>query len=410
MVNKQYRKLFAAGIINGIGDRFCQIALLALMYRLTGSGLSVGIMLGLRVIPFLILSPVSGVLISSISRRTLMMTTDLLRGGAALAFLSVHSNKDMWIVYVVSTLLACGEALYAPARKSSIPLLVRPSDLLRVNSLEQVMSGLVLVIGAAAGGIVSALFGPQAAFMLNSASFFVAGLIVCNIAFPPVTKEEVNREDAHTESRGSQTSFDDRILGRSQILQCIRMSLPLQVVIAFELLVPFLNGIDNVLISVFAVQEFKLGDAGIGLFYAALGAGLVASYALGRLFSRSLLSGGLVCLLLEGILLMGLSGIEHAWAAVGIYFFISLAGGVGAICLDTLFMRETPLHVQGPLLGMLTAWSQGIIGLSMFGAGVAVEIIEPRMLGLIGGAGFILISIMISIYYIRARSRKAAGI
>ncbi|WP_025684393.1 MFS transporter [Paenibacillus maysiensis] len=410
MVNKQYRKLFAAGIINGIGDRFCQIALLALMYRLTGSGLSVGIMLGLRVIPFLILSPVSGVLISSISRRTLMMTTDLLRGGAALAFLSVHSNEDMWIVYGVSTLLACGEALYAPARKSSIPLLVRPSDLLRVNSLEQVMSGLVLVIGAAAGGIVSALFGPQAAFMLNSASFFVAGLIVCNIAFRPITKEEVNREDAYTESRGSQTSFDDRILGRSQILQCIRMSLPLQVVIAFELLVPFLNGIDNVLISVYAVQEFKLGDAGIGLFYAALGAGLVASYALGRLFSRSLLSGGLVCLLLEGILLMGLSGIEHAWAAVGIYFFISLAGGVGAICLDTLFMRETPLHVQGPLLGMLTAWSQGIIGLSMLGAGVAVEIMEPRMLGLIGGAGFVSISIMISIYYTRARSRKAAGV
>ncbi|MFK4473391.1 hypothetical protein ABH897_003122 [Paenibacillus sp. RC73] len=410
MVNKQYRKLFVAGIINGIGDRFCQIALLALIYQLTGSGLSVGIMLGLRVIPFLILSPVSGVLISSISRRTFMMTTDLLRGGAALAFLSVHSNEDMWIVYGVSTLLACGEALYAPARKSSIPLLVRPSDLLRVNSLEQVMSGLVLVIGAAAGGIVSAFFGPQAAFMLNSASFFAAGLIVCNIAFPPVTKEEVTRADAHTESRGSQTSFDDRILGRSQILQCIRISLPLQVVIAFELLVPFINGIDNVLISVYAVQEFKLGDAGIGLFYAALGAGLVASYALGRLFSRSLLSGGLVCLLLEGILLMGLSGIDHAWAAVAIYFFISLAGGVGAICLDTLLMRETPLYLQGPLLGMLTAWSQGIIGISMFGAGVAVEIIEPRMLGLIGGAGFVMISIVITIYYTRARSRKAANV
>lgn len=164
------------------------------------------------------------------------------------------------------------------------------------------------------------------------------------------------------------------------------------------------------LISVYAVQEFKLGDAGIGLFYAALGAGLVASYALVRLFSRSLLSGGLVCLLLEGILLMGLSGIGHAWVAAAIYFFISLAGGVGAICLDTLLMRETPLHLQGPLLGMLTAWSQGIIGLSMFGAGVAVEMIEPRMLGLIGGAGFVMISILITIYYTRARSRKVADV
>ncbi|WP_348624377.1 MFS transporter [Paenibacillus peoriae] len=397
MVDRQYRKLFAAGIINGMGDRFCQIALLALIYRLTGSGFSVGILLGLRVIPFLVLSPAAGVLITRISRRMLMMTTDLFRGLAALAFLSVHSPEDIWIIYGVSTLLACGEALYAPARKSSIPLLVHPSELLKVNSLEQVMSGLVLVVGAAAGGIISALFGPQAAFILNAASFFAAGLIVRNIAFPPVMKEKISREDHSNRSR-------------SRMLDCIRASVPLQVVVAFELLVPMLNGIDNVLISVYAVQEFRLGDAGIGLFYAALGAGLVASYAIGHLFSGSLLKGGLVCLLLEGILLMGLSGIYHAWAAVAIYFLISLAGGVGAICLDTLLMRETPLYLQGPLLGMLTAWSQGIIGLSMFGAGVAIEMMEPRMLGLVGGAGFVVISIVISMYYARIRSRKAAGV
>ncbi|WP_181127302.1 hypothetical protein [Paenibacillus peoriae] len=29
------------------------------------------------------------------------------------------------------------------------------------------------------------------------------------------------------------------------------------------------------------------------------------------------------------------------------------------------------------MLGMLTAWSQGIIGLSMFGAGVAIEMMKP---------------------------------
>ncbi|MGO4949985.1 hypothetical protein [Paenibacillus polymyxa] len=38
------------------------------------------------------------------------------------------------------------------------------------------------------------------------------------------------------------------------------------------------------------------------------------------------------------------------------------------------------MYLQGPLWscwGMLTAWSQGIIGLSMFGAGVAIEMMEP---------------------------------
>ncbi|WCM62096.1 hypothetical protein [Paenibacillus polymyxa] len=40
------------------------------------------------------------------------------------------------------------------------------------------------------------------------------------------------------------------------------------------------------------------------------------------------------------------------------------------------------MYLQGPLLVMLTAWSQGIIGLSMFGAGVAIEMMEPCTLGL----------------------------
>ncbi|MGW8958457.1 hypothetical protein [Paenibacillus sp. NPDC055715] len=43
---------------------------------------------------------------------------------------------------------------------------------------------------------------------------------------------------------------------------------------------------------------------------------------------------------------------------------------------------------------MLTAWSQGMIGLSMFGAEVAVEIMKPRILGWVGGAGFVMISIV----------------
>lgn len=34
---KNYFKLFLAGIVNGIGDRFSQVALLALLLELTGS-------------------------------------------------------------------------------------------------------------------------------------------------------------------------------------------------------------------------------------------------------------------------------------------------------------------------------------------------------------------------------------
>ncbi|WP_245183563.1 hypothetical protein [Lentibacillus salicampi] len=38
-----YRKLFWAGAISGIGSRFTQVAILTLLYQITGSGLAIGI-------------------------------------------------------------------------------------------------------------------------------------------------------------------------------------------------------------------------------------------------------------------------------------------------------------------------------------------------------------------------------
>lgn len=56
-VEKAYRSLFLAGVVNGVGDRFSQVALLALLLEYTESGLAVGTALGIRVLPFLFLAP-----------------------------------------------------------------------------------------------------------------------------------------------------------------------------------------------------------------------------------------------------------------------------------------------------------------------------------------------------------------
>jgi glycerate kinase len=43
---KGYSRLFTAGLINGIGDCFTSVAVLAMVLQLTGSGMAVGISLG----------------------------------------------------------------------------------------------------------------------------------------------------------------------------------------------------------------------------------------------------------------------------------------------------------------------------------------------------------------------------
>lgn len=83
---KSYRKLFAAGIINGIGDRFSQVAMLTLIIQLTGSGLAVGVTMALRLLPFLLFGPLGGRLADRFSRKRVLITTDLVRIFFALSF------------------------------------------------------------------------------------------------------------------------------------------------------------------------------------------------------------------------------------------------------------------------------------------------------------------------------------
>lgn len=57
---RNYRWLFFSGLVNGIGDRFSQVAVLTMLLELTGSGLAVGGALSIRIIPYLLFSYAGG--------------------------------------------------------------------------------------------------------------------------------------------------------------------------------------------------------------------------------------------------------------------------------------------------------------------------------------------------------------
>ncbi|WP_042201507.1 MFS transporter [Paenibacillus camerounensis] len=389
-----YSKLFAAGLVNGIGDRFSSIAMLALVLQMTGSGMAVGISLGVRVLPYLFMAPLGGILATRFPRKAIMIAVDLLRVPVALSFLLVDGEDRLWLLYTGSFIMAAGEAVYSPVRKSSIPLLADSSALLRINGLEQLMNGSVLILGAFIGGVVSLWFGPEMAFIVNALSFLVGALLLWGIHFPPAAAEP-----GRTEGTGKKPAAAHLSGGRLQTLKYVAGgSLALQIVIAYELLVPVINGWDNVLISVYAVQEFHAGDAGIGAFYAALGIGLSLSFFAGRLLKKRLLTAALTGLMLEGMLLMAISASGSFIHAFFLYILLSLAGGVGNACLDTLVMRETPPRQQPLIFGMLSAVSGTLLGLSMLGAGWLLDYVEPRVLGCAGGAGFAAISLLLAGY------------
>ena len=395
---KNYLRLFLAGIVNGIGDRFSQVALFALLLKLTGSGLAVGIALAVRVVPFLLFAPLGGFLADRFSRKNILIITDLARIAFAVSFVFVNHTSDIWVVYLSTFVLAAGEAIYAPARKSFIPLLVKKENLIKINSLEQVMLGAVLVAGSFSGGLVASFFGPDMTFWLNGLSFFIAAMIIASIPFVnqnrPIRKNDEKNEDSNF-SHSTKT-----------VKTLMRTSGALYIAFLFELIVPLFNGIDNVLISIYAVQEFHLGDVGVGLFYGALGIGLMLSFTIAQRIRQRLLLMGLATLILEGVFLMILSRVHLASIAFVIYISISFVSGICNTCFDSVVMKETPRDHQGLVFGLLVTLSNTLIGISMFGAGLLLEIVDNRILGLIGGMGFVFTGVLLFVVYSSIKEKK----
>jgi MFS family permease len=371
-----YRKLFYAGIINGIGDRFSQVALLALILQMTGSGLSVGITMALRMIPFLFFSPLSSSIAGKLGRKTVLIATDLSRAVIAISFLAINNSDDMWIVYTSSFLIASGEAIYSPIRKSSIPAIVSSKSLKDVNAWEQVLIGFVLVIGALSGGVVSYFLGAKAAFWINIVSFLAAGWILSTL--PALESNAQSDQGVKVKSEKY-----------NELLPAIAASSFLLMLMLFELVIPLINGIENVLLSVYAVETFGKADLGVGIFYSVLGLGLIASPLFTRMIKGRFLLFSFLCIVGEGLFLMIISQTSLFFLAALLFGMTAIFSGIGNTLLDTIAMETIPAKWHGMYFGLTSMVSNTFIGISMFVTGVALEWYDPRLVGLFGGSMYI---------------------
>lgn len=385
---KGYRKLFLAGVINGIGDRFSQVALLTLILQMTGSGLAVGITMALRMIPFLLFSPISSSLSRKMGRKSVMVITDIARAFIALSFLAINSADDMWIVYTASFFLASGEAIYSPIRKSSIPVLVSAKNLKEVNAWEQVLIGLVLVIGAFSGGIVSYFLGAKAAFLINIASFLGAGWIISTL---PKTGQQTMPQFIKTEKRESYLD----------LLPVIATSSFLIMLMLFEMIIPLINGIENVLLSVYAVETFGMQDLGVGILYSILGLGLIISPMLTRLIKTRYLLFVFLCMIGEGFILSAISQSKFFWVAALLFGITAIFSGIGNTLVDTVAMETIPSKWHGMYFGLTSMISNTFIGISMLLTGTALEWYSPRLVGFFGGMLYIFAGIIFILWAIK---------
>ncbi len=267
--NPDFRRLYLASFISLGGDWFLLVALFALALELTGSAVTVALLVVSQEIPFFVVSPVGGALADRLDRRRLMVACDLARAALCLGFLLVDDAGSMWIAYLLLAAISSLAAVFDPASSAAFPNLVEEEDLGPANALFGSLWGTMLAIGAAAGGIVAATLGRDAAFVVDAASFAVSGLLLAGIRRP-----FAGPRDPHEEHPGI-------LAATAEVARYARGDRRVLALLSVKAGFGLAAGV-MVLLSVFAENVYRAGAIGIGVLMAARGLGALIGPFLGR--------------------------------------------------------------------------------------------------------------------------------
>jgi MFS family permease len=357
--NPDFRRLYTASLISLGGDWFLLVALFALVLDLTGSAVAVAFVLAAQDLTYFVMSPVAGLLADRLDRRRLMVVADLARAVLCLGFLLVRGESTVWLIFPLLAVMATFSAGFEPASLAAVPNLVEGRDLATANALSGSLWGTMLAVGAALGGLVTALLGLHAAIVIDAVSFVLSGLLIVRIHRPfslARTEEHAGIREATNETV-RYARRDHRVLAL--------------------LAVKFGWGVAGgvlVLIPLFAQQVYPnaahSADLAIGLLMASRGVGALIGPFVGRRWlgprDRRLFGAIGLSLAIFGIgyaLLGVVPGLLLAAAAVMI---AHLGGGAQWMLSSYGLQRIVPDHIRGRIFafdGMLVTLTFGLSSL-----------------------------------------------
>lgn len=184
--HRNFQLYFGGQLISNAGTWMQIIAQGWLVYELTHSDLTLGIVGFAAAIPSLIVTPWGGVVVDRMPKRTLLMLTQSAAMLLAfiLAALAFSGLVREWHIIVLAAGLGFVNAFDAPGRQAFVVEMVGRQDLPNAIALNSVMFNGARMIGPAIGGLLLAAVGAAWCFTINGLSFLAVliGLAAMQLA------------------------------------------------------------------------------------------------------------------------------------------------------------------------------------------------------------------------------------
>lgn len=163
------------------------------VFQQTGSATALGLMQVCFIVPFLILSPIAGVMVDRHNRKRMMMISDLVAilPTAGLLILSALGRLQIWHFYVAAAIQGTGNTFQWPAYSAAIATMVPKEQLGRANGMMSLIEAGPGVFAPVLAGALLPFIGLTGILTLDVITFVLAilALAIVFVPQPPRTEE-----------------------------------------------------------------------------------------------------------------------------------------------------------------------------------------------------------------------------
>ena len=180
-------------IVSVLASAMSQFGLTIWMFEKTGSATALGLMQVFFITPFLLISPIAGVMVDRHNRKMMMMVSDLGAGLATVLILVFQALGilQFWHLYFASVIYGLGMAFQWPAYSAAITTLVPKEQYGRANGMMSLIDAGPGVVAPLLAGALLPVIGLTGILTFDVVTFLLAigALMIVHIPQPPRTEE-----------------------------------------------------------------------------------------------------------------------------------------------------------------------------------------------------------------------------
>jgi predicted MFS family arabinose efflux permease len=388
--NRGYSFLIGSQTVSNLGDWLdflALISLLGLQWRVTPLEMMISMMC--ITVPSIVLGPFLGVLADRVTRKGIMIVSDILR---AFLVLGIVFSTELWCVNVLLIFKSALSAFFFAAKNGKLKELVSDENMAQAITISSMIDNSTKIAGPFISGTILASVGIKPAFYIDALTFVISACLLLWVPGAPIQQKAVS-------TRGD---FFSQFKEGLMFIKASKLLLLGSFITSWVLLV--MQVVDSQLV-IFLRDIPNIPGQLIGNCMAASGIGmLIMAWYLNRtLIERNFLIQfvkGILFLAVAILVLLNLreSSLEVWWVYMVPFFFAGSAMSLVLIPFQVFMQKGTP----SVLIGRVTTTYNSITNFAstigiLFG-GVFVSRLGTDMVFSLAGYSLLLFGLLLCVF------------